>query len=144
MGAELVLAVPRCCEDGYGAPGGVCARCEADNTALAGACEEGEGVVTFEELLRDTGEWADINLPNEDVVGKLTHLKEEVDEVLATPDDVEEWADCFMLLYDALRKQGLPFREVQTAMERKLEKNRLRVWEETSPGVYHHVKEVTS
>ena len=42
MGAELVLVTPRCCEDGYGAPGGVCARCEADNMALVGAYEEGD------------------------------------------------------------------------------------------------------
>lgn len=39
-----------------------------------------------------------------------------------------EMADCFLLLSDAMRRSGMTFDELLDFSERKLAKNRLRVW----------------
>lgn len=92
-------------------------------------------------LLREVGEWAQKTFPDESVKGKLLHLREEVDELLEAPGDEGEWADCFLLLFDAARKQGLAFNDVANMILRKYKKNRARKRKAEPDGVYHHVKE---
>lgn len=99
--------------------------------------------VTNEELpslLIEIGQWAQVTFPDEGVAGKLIHLKEEVQELIDAPNDRDEWADCFLLLFDAARKQGLSFNDVANAINLKFQKNKLRTWTQDQPGVYHHVK----
>jgi predicted house-cleaning noncanonical NTP pyrophosphatase (MazG superfamily) len=94
------------------------------------------------QLLDEIAPWAEATFPREGTVQKLEHLFEEIKELIDSPDDLEEWADCFSLLFDAARKQGLSSTEIVTAMRAKFEKNKLRKWDDGGDnGVYHHVKE---
>lgn len=91
-------------------------------------------------LLQEIGAFAAKTFPKETVQGKLEHLQEEVVELRAEPDDMGEWADCFTLLFDAARQQGLTFNQIANAILAKYKKNKGRTWVENANGVYHHVK----
>ena len=93
------------------------------------------------ELLREVGAWAQRAFPNESVQGKLEHLQEEVNELRENTNDKEEWADCFLLLFDAARKNGYTFDDIANLILRKYQKNLKRSWKEDSAGVYHHFEE---
>lgn len=84
--------------------------------------------------------WAAKTFPDESVEGKLEHLKEEVEELLDDPDDLGEWADCFMLLFDAARKKGLAKAQIIEAMRAKFEVNKTRTWRDVGNGVHKHVE----
>lgn len=58
----------------------------------------------------------------------LVHLKDEVDEVIAAPDDLEEYADCMILLMDAAWRAGFTADELLTAVQYKTIKNKHRTW----------------
>lgn len=73
--------------------------------------------------------------------GPLRHLAEEVAEALDSPDDVTEFADCLMLVFDAARRAGWSFDDLMWATWRKLLVNEAREWEKPAPGQpSHHVK----
>ena len=73
--------------------------------------------------------------------GPLAHLRKEIDEVMAAPGDVEEWADCFMLLMDGLSRQGIAVHAVIHQMWDKLDKNRKREWGPVNAeGFSEHVR----
>lgn len=93
------------------------------------------------DLLIEIGEWAEKTFKSEDARGKILHLREEVDELLENLSDEEEWADCFLLLFDGARKQGFTFEQITELIYRKYQKNLTRTWKEEAGGVYHHVKE---
>ena len=95
----------------------------------------------MKELLSEIAVWAEQTFPNEGVTGKLAHLKEEIEELLDDPTNLDEWADCFLLLFDAARKQGIEYDDIAAAMRAKFERNKLRRWVEDMPGIYHHVRE---
>lgn len=56
--------------------------------------------------------------------GPLLHLKKEVDEVLAAPEDIVEYADLIFLTYDAARRAGFSFGQLEQACFAKLAINR--------------------
>jgi predicted house-cleaning noncanonical NTP pyrophosphatase (MazG superfamily) len=94
----------------------------------------------YPELMHEIGAWAAVTFPDYSVQGKLEHLEEEVLELMAQPDDLEEWADCFILLFDAARKKGLSHTDILSAIRAKHEKNKARKWAQSTNGVYHHIK----
>ena len=97
-------------------------------------------VTTIDKLQRDLGHWSDsVFGKRSDPSGPLKHLKEEVDEVLERPDDVEEWADCLLLLLDAARIKGIDACSLLLACQSKLEKNKQRKWgKPDSDGIFRH------
>ena len=58
----------------------------------------------------------------------LKHLEKEAKEAREHPDDVEEFADCLLLILDASRRAGItPLKLIQAAKV-KLDVNRSRTW----------------
>lgn len=71
----------------------------------------------------------------------LTHLAREVEELRAAPDDLEEYADCLILLMDAARRQGYSLDDLLLATASKFVANTCRVWgEPDDEGVVEHVE----
>lgn len=94
-------------------------------------------------LQHDIGEWAAKTFPHQTVHSKITHLRSELDELDGDPtDDLEEFADCFMLLMDAARLAGYSMHTILLAVETKLVINKERSWAPPDEdGVSFHVKE---
>ena len=67
-------------------------------------------------------------------IGPLKHLAKEVNETLAAPNDLEEYADCLFLLFDASRRAGFGYDDLLNAAWDKLEKNKAREWPTPGPG----------
>jgi hypothetical protein len=89
-------------------------------------------------------EWARGIFPDETLDSKLSHLKKEVDEVREHPDDLEEWADCGMLLLHSLKRAGFTVQQWLEAMERKFAEVQTRKnWVRTADGDYQSIKEPT-
>ena len=70
----------------------------------------------------------------------LTHLLEEVQELIDNPDDELEWADCLLLLLDAAWRKGHTVDDLVKFAERKLKINKKRNWTKHPNGVFKHVK----
>lgn len=75
--------------------------------------------------------------------GPLNHLLKEVKEALENPKDLEEYADCVFLIFDAARRAGFTYTDVTQACFRKLEKNKTRKWAKpTAPDQpIEHIRE---
>lgn len=74
--------------------------------------------------------------------GPLQHLAKEVVEVQEAPDDLEEYADCLMLLVDAARRAGYGLMELIDAWGRKLDICKAREWPVPVPGQpCEHIRE---
>jgi hypothetical protein len=61
-------------------------------------------------------------------IGPLKHLEKEACDCQDAPDDLEEKADCLLLIFDATRRSGRTLAELMEAAEAKLEKNKKREW----------------
>lgn len=88
-------------------------------------------------------EWQDRTFPNSNVSSKLSHLKDEIEEVLAATCDTdikEEFADCFILLMGAAHSYGMTYDDITTAVINKTHKNVNRKWGTPDErGVVKHV-----
>jgi hypothetical protein len=82
----------------------------------------------FQGLSVCHGEWSDATFGARSPLGPLHHLKKEVEEVIDDPGDIEEYADCGLLLMDALRLAGFTMDDLYDAMWLKFEKNKNRTW----------------
>lgn len=60
--------------------------------------------------------------------GPLLHLAKEAAEAAAAPDDIEEYADCLILVMDAAWRAGWTLRQLMHAVEQKQCDNRHRDW----------------
>lgn len=75
-------------------------------------------------------------------IGPLKHLAKEAVEAQEAPDDLSEYADCFMLIIDAARRAGFGLEQLTIAAVVKLAKNKLRKWSVPLPDeAVHHVRE---
>jgi hypothetical protein len=63
-------------------------------------------------------------------LGPLKHLEKEAREAQAAPDDVEEYADCLLLVFDAARRAGFTIYQLFDVAMLKVEKNKAREWPE--------------
>ncbi|MCV6600288.1 MAG: DUF550 domain-containing protein [Cohaesibacter sp.] len=99
----------------------------------------------FETLWDHHARWSDTTFGSDMLVGPigpLKHLKKEADETLANPDNLEEYADCLMLLMDATRRAGFSPGILICAARLKLEVNKARKWPAPKDGEpRHHIKE---
>lgn len=81
--------------------------------------------------------WTSAHFPNQTVLGKIEHLRSEVNELHDAPEDGEEMADCLLLLLDIASHQGV---DLMDEAWKKLEKNKLRQWGKPDElGVIRHV-----
>jgi hypothetical protein len=80
--------------------------------------------------------------------GPLKHLLEEAQEALDDPSDIEERADCLLLILDANRRELVQqgktpeqaFRLLVAACQAKIDKNIQRSWDKASSAdPVHHV-----
>jgi hypothetical protein len=61
-------------------------------------------------------------------IGALRHLSLEALEAVKDPKDIVEYADCFILLMDAVRRAGFTPTLIIEESLKKLERNKLRTW----------------
>jgi hypothetical protein len=67
-------------------------------------------------------------------IGALKHLSKEALEAAENVGDLEEYADCLLLLFDATRRAGFSLDELLTAAFLKLDKNKKRQWQKPTAG----------
>jgi hypothetical protein len=74
-------------------------------------------------------------------LGPIKHLRKECDEALAKPDDIVEYADMVFLVFDACRRAGFTYEELEAAIWAKLAVNQKRTWgPKSSDGVTEHIR----
>lgn len=99
----------------------------------------------LEAILAIQAPWSDATFGTPDTRGPwgpLKHLQHECDEAMAAPNDVEEFADCLLLLLDANRRAGHSINELLTSAEFKVRKNLERKWGPPDPhGATFHIKD---
>lgn len=62
-------------------------------------------------------------------IGPIKHLQKEIEkELLPSPYDLEEYADCVFLIFDACRRAGFSYDELVEKIYYKFEKNQNRTW----------------
>lgn len=87
-----------------------------------------------------TGAWTTKQFPTRTTESIMNHLCSEAGEVTKEPFDIEEYADCFLLLLDAAFYNGISIAQIVDAAETKLEKNKQRNWgEPNSEGFTEHL-----
>ena len=82
-------------------------------------------------LAKDQSDWSQTTFGTDQErgpLGALRHLEKEARETQAAPDDVEEYADCFLLILDAARRAGISPLQLIEAAQRKMVINRQRTW----------------
>lgn len=67
-------------------------------------------------------------------VGPLKHIKKEVDEALAEPQDIVEYADILILLFDATWRAGFTEQDLLEAANEKLVKIATREYPKVADG----------
>jgi hypothetical protein len=77
-------------------------------------------------------------------IGPLKHLEKEAKEAYENPDNWEEYADCFLLLLDAVRRSGHKFNQLVEAAYKKLQINKNREWPEYPKWTYYYEETVAS
>ena len=109
----------------------------------------------LQQLVDEIGQWSDETFGKvSNGYSKVKHLEKEVTELATevwfstdnSPNNIElrhEFADCFMLLFDAAKKCNFTVDDVMNAMREKLEINRSRKWGEPNEhGVVEHIRTV--
>lgn len=66
--------------------------------------------------------------PGRRTEGVIDHIRKELDEVLAAPDDLSEWADLIILALDGAWRSGATPRQIIAAIKAKQAKNEAREW----------------
>lgn len=91
-------------------------------------------------------EWSTATFgPGERTAGVVDHLRKELEEVLAAPDDVTEWADLIILAFDGAWRAGHDSQAILDAVAAKQARNETRTWPDwrtMPPGVaIEHVRD---
>lgn len=60
--------------------------------------------------------------------GVLAHIRKELNEIEAAPEDVSEWIDVVLLALDGAWRAGFTSAEIAAALEAKQGKNERRTW----------------
>ena len=60
--------------------------------------------------------------------GVIAHIRKELEEIEAKPDDLEEWIDVMILAMDGTWRAGFEPEEIAAALVAKQTKNESRVW----------------
>jgi NTP pyrophosphatase (non-canonical NTP hydrolase) len=102
----------------------------------------------LQKLMDDIREWSDATFgEGQRTIPILRHLIKEVPEAIEACDrDAEtaiyEFADCMMLLLDAVNHHGISAEDLMLSVRTKLERNKNRKWGEPDEnGVIEHTAE---
>lgn len=102
---------------------------------------EMEGVIQdpFHYVRKQHAEWSDRQFGNVGPIGSLKHLAKEAIEAAEAPDDISEFADIIMLVWDSTRRAGISDHQLAKAVAEKLERNKRREWGSVQDGepCYH-------
>lgn len=66
--------------------------------------------------------------PGPRLLGVLNHIRKELDEVEADPQDAKEWADVIILAFDGALRQGHSPQDILDTILNKQTRNELRAW----------------
>ena len=81
------------------------------------------------ELVELQREWSENTFGGgKRTAGVLDHIRKELNEIEAEPDDVEEWIDVVILALDGAWRTGASPQEVVDTLLMKYRKNRERTW----------------
>jgi hypothetical protein len=96
------------------------------------------------DIRRRHAEWSIKTFGKTGPVGPLKHLSKEALEAVAAPDDLLEWADIQLLLWDAQRKAGITDEQLWQACDEKLAILATRTYPVTADGEpSFHVKDAS-
>ncbi len=107
----------------------------------------------LQKLINEIGQWSESTFSHQNSISKLHHLQKEVAELIhaieqAPSESVKnndvnhEFADCFILLLDAARKEGLSATNILNAIVEKMEINKSRKWGKPDEnGVMEHIRD---
>lgn len=91
------------------------------------------------DLLDDIVQWQRRTFPQGTVESVVSHLAEEVQELVAEPRSAEELADCLILIVGAADRAGI---DLWQAVRDKHARNQRRKWGTADEkGVVHHIEE---
>jgi hypothetical protein len=91
------------------------------------------------DMVHEVGTWGTKVFTTATPDSICAHLRKEVLELSAKPDDEEEGADCILLIYHLAHRQGW---NLEQAVRNKFEKNKKRKWgAPDADGVCEHVRE---
>lgn len=83
--------------------------------------------------------------PGTRTAGVLDHIRKELNEIEAKPDDVSEWVDVILLALDGAWRAGFSPEQIAQAIAAKQERNESRKWPDwrtAEPGkAIEHVRE---
>ena len=97
--------------------------------------------VDMNDLQYDLKTWTEKQFPQRTLQSILAHLRKEISELEESPDDIMEFADCFMLLCDAASYQNIAMSDIWRAMGEKLQINKNRKWgKPNSEGFVEHIR----
>lgn len=95
----------------------------------------------FHYVRNQHAEWSDRQFGDIGPIGPLKHLSKEAIEAAEAPDDISEFADIIMLVWDATRRAGFSDEQLADAVAEKLERNKRRSWGIVKDGEpCHHLK----
>jgi hypothetical protein len=97
----------------------------------------------IQQLQNEIANWSDTTFGTDRSADiPLCHLAKEIEELIASPNDSFEYADCLILLLDAYRMTGGTADELIETCYQKLEINRKRKWGVPDKnGVVEHIRE---
>lgn len=104
----------------------------------------------IQTFMEEITAWADKTFPDQPVLGKLSHLRDEVKELQSAVDNgdpqdmADELADCWILLLNISKKIGYTEQGIATAIRTKMAINRNRIWGKkgTEGQIYHINKQL--
>lgn len=98
----------------------------------------------FRALAADQAEWSQATFGTDSErgpMGVLRHLEKESREAQECPGDLEEYADCLLLILDAARRAGFGPMALVLAAQNKMAVNKAREWPTpTSDEPVEHVR----
>jgi len=102
---------------------------------------------TFEQLIKEHGEWADATFPKGTAIGALLHAQREIVEIMhdienRAPHSIvsKEYADVIFCIMDSARRKGVSLDYIIKAGNAKLQINKSRQWKDNGDGSYSHIK----
>lgn len=95
------------------------------------------------ELYEEMGIFSIAAFPDADSYEHLLKLEQEAVEAQVDADNIDEYADCLLVLFGAAFKAGISWKQLFKAAKGKLEKIKYRDWEKQDDGTYQHVKAVS-
>lgn len=93
---------------------------------------------SMNQLFDLIGNWSATAFPDAGTIDHIKKLKDEADEVIKEPYDIEEYADCIIALFAGAWKTGITFSMLVEAVNQKLEVNKKREWVKLPNGTYQH------